>query len=65
MPSKVEGMAPRMLNAATAAKYLGIGSFALRNLHWNGELRGLFIGRRLLWDKADLDSYVEKLKKAA
>lgn len=56
---------PRMLNAATAATYLGIGVYALRDLHYKAALRGVFIGRRLLFDKNDLDKYVDALKRAA
>lgn len=58
-------IAPRMLNAADAARYLGIGTFAMRGLHWERKMRGVFIGRRLLFDKNDLDKYVDALKRAA
>jgi excisionase family DNA binding protein len=54
-----------MLNAADGARYLGIGTFALRHLHWDGKLRGIFIGRRLLFDRAALDRYIDALLKAA
>jgi len=54
-----------MLNAAEAARYLGIGTFAMRGLHWESKVRGVFIGRRLLFDKNDLDKYVDALKSAA
>jgi len=56
---------PRMLAAPAAAIYLGIGTFALRHLHWDGKLRGVFIGRRLLFDLRDLDKYVDGLKRSA
>lgn len=58
-------IAPRMLAAPAAAAYLGIGTFALRHLHWDKKLRGVFIGRKLLFDLHDLDKYVDALKKAA
>lgn len=58
-------IAPRMLNAADAARYLGIGTFAMRGLHWEKKVRGVFIGRRLLFDRAALDQYVDGLLKAA
>jgi hypothetical protein len=54
-----------MLNAADAARYLGIGTFAMRGLHWESKVRGVFIGRRLLFDRAALDKYVDALLKAA
>lgn len=58
-------LAPRMLAAPAAAAYLGIGTFAMRHLHWDGKVRGIFIGRKLLFDLRDLDKYVDQLKKAA
>jgi hypothetical protein len=57
--------APRNLNAPDAARYLGVGVWAMRQLHWSGVLRGFFIGRRLLFDKVVLDSYVDALVKAS
>ncbi len=59
----VATIVPRMLNAADAARYLGVGTFALRGLHWESKLRGVFIGRRLLFDRNDLDKYVDALKR--
>ena len=58
-------IAPRLLVARDAATYLGIGVFALRGLHWAGKLRGIMLGRRMLWDKAVLDKYVDGLVKAS
>ena len=55
--------APRNLNVSDAAQYLGIGPWAMRHLHWDGIIRGFFIGRRLLFDKNVLDSYVDNLVK--
>ncbi len=56
--------APRNLNVSDAARYLGIGPWAMRQLHWDSTVRGFFIGRRLLFDKLVLDSYVDGLVKA-
>lgn len=56
---------PRNLAVADAAKYLGIGPWAMRQLHWDGVVRGFFIGRRLLFDKLVLDAYVDRLVKEA
>lgn len=58
-------LAPRNLAVPDAARYLGIGPWAMRNLHWEGIVRGFFIGRRLLFDKTVLDNYVDALVKAA
>jgi cupin superfamily acireductone dioxygenase involved in methionine salvage len=54
-----------MLAAPAAAAYLGIGTFAMRHLHWDSKVRGVFIGRKLLFDLRDLDKYVDSLKAAA
>jgi excisionase family DNA binding protein len=54
-----------MLVVRLAAMYLGIGPWAIRKLHWDGTVRGVMIGRRLLFDKNDLDKYVDALKGAA
>lgn len=52
---------PRLLTVPQAAQYLGVGPWAIRTLHWEGTVRGIRIGRRLLFDKAALDSYVDRL----
>jgi len=52
---------PRMLVVKDAATYLGVGPWAMRKLHWDGVLRGIFIGRRLLFDRLALDKYVDTL----
>jgi len=62
---QVGPVAPRMVNAATAAAYLGIGVYALRDLHYKAAVRGLFIGRKLLFDIQDLDKYIDALKHTA
>lgn len=54
---------PRLLNIHQAAKYLGCPVWTLRDLEWRGELRGVRnLGRRLLFDRADLDRLVEQRK---
>ena len=55
-------IAPRMLRCSDAAAYLGIGVQAMRHLHWQGKLRGVMIGRKMLWDVQDLNKYVDALK---
>lgn len=56
---------PRMLTVGDAAKYLGIGPWAMRKLDWDGDLKGVMIGRRLMFDRFKLDSYIEKLQAVA
>ena len=64
-PTPASTFAPRNLNVSDSAKYLGIGPWAMRHLHWDGIVRGFFIGRRLLFDKSVLDTYVDALVKAS
>jgi hypothetical protein len=54
-----------MLGVRDAASYLGIGPWAMRQLYWDGTVCGVMIGRRLLFDKAVLDRYVDGLLAAA
>jgi len=58
-------LAPRLLNVAEAASYLGVTIFFMRTLHWEKQVRGLKLGHRLLFDKADLDLFVERAKASA
>lgn len=55
----------RLLNVKEAALYLGTTIWCVRSLVWKKELRGLRIGQRLVFDRVDLDSFIEKLKRAA
>ena len=59
----VPALVPRNLSVPDAARYLGIGPWAMRQLHWDGVVRGFRIGRRLLFDKGVLDCYVDGLVK--
>ena len=65
--STIPQLAPRLLNVSEAARYLGVRVWTLRTLTWNKQLAPVRIGesRRLLYDRADLDQFVEKQKKAA
>jgi excisionase family DNA binding protein len=56
---------PRLLTVPQAAHYLNVGPWAIRSLHWEGTVRGIRIGRRLLFDRAVLDAYVDRLLKEA
>lgn len=57
---------PRLLRVAEAARYLNVAVWCLRGLVWRKEITPIKIGqgRRLLFDKADLDSFIERLKAA-
>lgn len=64
--SKVEPIAiqPRLLPVKAAAAYLGATVWAVRCLAWNQELPFAKIGGRLLFDRADLDAYIDRVKTA-
>lgn len=56
---------PRLLNIRAAAVYLSCTVWALRQLAWAKKLPHVRIGRRLLFDRTDLDKFVESRKVAA
>ncbi|MGO9075628.1 MAG: helix-turn-helix domain-containing protein [Terriglobales bacterium] len=56
------GLAPRLLNVRDAAAYLGTTVWFIRNLGWSDSLPVLKLGNRWLFDKADLDAYVDRMK---
>lgn len=55
---------PRLIGIKAAAVYLGATVWAMRSLVWNREVPSLRIGNRVLFDKKDLDAYVEMQKTA-
>ena len=56
--------APRLLGVKEAAEYLGgISVWTVRTLGWNGEIPEVKIGRRTLFDREDLDRYIEQSKR--
>jgi excisionase family DNA binding protein len=58
-----ERIAPRLLNVSDAAIYLGTTVSFMRSLVWNRELPKLVLGQRLLFDRKDLDAFVERRKR--
>jgi len=58
---------PRLLNVRLAASYLGIAVWCLRTLVWEKQIPPVKIGkaRRLLFDRADLDAFIDAQKKEA
>jgi excisionase family DNA binding protein len=56
---------PRMLALKDAAVYLGTTVWQMRTLVWNKRLVALRLGHRQVFDRADLDAFIEKLKRAA
>ncbi len=56
--------APRYLDTRQAAGYLGIGASTLNRMRVSGEgPRYSKLGRRVVYDPADLDSWVEERKR--
>jgi len=58
-PSVIE---PRLLSQHEAARYLGISYWTVRDLMFRREIPFVKIGRRILADRLDLDSYLNRSK---
>ena len=56
---------PRMLTVKEAASYLGATVWFIRELVWGRKVRSLKFGKRIVFDRADLDAFVEQQKLAA
>jgi excisionase family DNA binding protein len=54
--------APRLLTVKAAAAYLGCAIWAVRSLAYARRVPHVKIGNRTLFDRADLDAYVEAQK---
>ncbi len=54
--------AARLLTVKETAGYLGCTVWFAHTLAWNRVVPYLKLGKRKLFDKADLDSYIEKQK---
>jgi excisionase family DNA binding protein len=63
--STVSIVEPRLLRVKEAAAYLGATVWFMRSLAWNRAVPHVVFGKRLLFDRADLDHYLESQKKAA
>lgn len=55
----------RMFPRKAAAHYLGISIRALDSLAAAGQIPKTPIAGRVLYDRADLDSYIERVKRSA
>lgn len=56
---------PRLLSIKQAAAYLNCTVWATRSLVWGREVPSLKIGNRILFDRADLDAFIESRKREA
>jgi excisionase family DNA binding protein len=63
---KVEATAivPRMFSVKDAAVYLGTTVWQVRTLVWRKQLVALRLGHRQVFDRVELDAFVERLKRA-
>ncbi len=56
---------PRLLTIKAAALYLSASVWAVRTLAWEQRVPYIRLGRRMLFDRADLDRYIEAQKQGA
>jgi excisionase family DNA binding protein len=55
---------PRLLSVKGAATYLSATVWFMRTLVWEKKIPSVKFGNRILFDRADLDAYVERAKVA-
>lgn len=55
----------RMLKYADAAVYLGISLRSMKQLAADGKVPKVLIGHRVLFDREDLDAFIDRLKRAS
>ncbi len=61
-----EGSERRLLDYSRAAAYLGISLRSMKELGGqNGKIPRVEIGHRVLFDRSDLDTFIEKTKRAS
>jgi excisionase family DNA binding protein len=65
MASQQQTIAPRLLNVQEASLYLAFTVAAVRQLQWSRAVPFLKIGKRVLFDRSDLDRYVDLAKEGA
>jgi excisionase family DNA binding protein len=65
MPVSVPAPGPRMLNVRAAAEYLGATVWFVRTIAWEKKIRSVIFGNRLLFDRADLDAFIDRAKAGA
>jgi excisionase family DNA binding protein len=53
---------PRLLSQKEAAAYLGVSYWTLRDLLFQGEIPHVRLKRRVLVDRLDLDTYIDRHK---
>ncbi len=53
----------RLYSVKEAASYLRLSPWTVRSLGWNGEIPQVKIGRRVLYDREDLNRFIESNKR--
>lgn len=48
----------RLYSITTAAKYLGLSPWTIREMIWRGDLPSVRMGRRVMLDLDDLNQYI-------
>ena len=61
----VNNLEARLLTVQQASKYLGTTVRCMRSLAWNKEVPSIRLGKRLLFDRQDLDAFIAAKKCAA
>lgn len=56
---------PRLLRIREAAQYLSTTIWQLRTLTWSKQLPALKLGNRYVYDRTDLDAFIERQKVGA
>lgn len=62
MPKTTDTIQPRLLGIAASAQYLGATEWFIRTLIWERKIPFCRLGKRLLIDKQDLDSFADANK---
>lgn len=55
----------RLLDYTHLAAYLGISLRSAKQLAADGHIRKVQIGHRVLFDREDVDAYIERIKRSA
>lgn len=55
----------RLLDYARMAAYMSVSLRTAKQLAADGQIRKVEIGHRVLFDKVDIDAYIDRIKKSA
>jgi len=57
-----DGIPPRLLNIADAAKYMSCSVWFVRTIIWGGRIPFVKFGKRYQLDRSDLDKFIDSEK---